>query len=191
MARQFNTSIDPEDKNYPVEPLLLYPDSLLTRFFGVTSYISLNPSLPNTVKVGYELHKRLLKKQYQILEIIGKTDKIDLGEDSVIQRAHKEIEEDESAVTRYLLECSFAALTDRASASQIYESNYPKVQTRLEAKRKYDVTTCKETQPLPPKSEKPKDVCDLAMKYYPNVQENKRRIEQLTNYMSQHGIILG
>lgn len=194
IAKQYKTTIDPNDKDYPVEPLILYADSRLNRFIGMTSFISLNPSLPYTVKVGFELHKKLLEKKFQIMEVLGKGDNIDLGEESLTKKAHEAIEDVETAVTRYLLEASYAALTDRASASQIYASNYPKVQSRLDAKRKLDLVTSIAKRPELNVEQMKKnkiDICELAMKNYPNMEENKQRIEELSEYMAQHGIIIG
>lgn len=194
IAKQYKTTIDPNDKDYPVEPLILYADSRLNRFIGMTSFISLNPSLPYTVKVGFELHKKLLEKKFQIMEVLGKGDNVDLGEESLTKKAHEAIEDVETAVTRYLLEASYAALTDRASASQIYASNYPKVQSRLDAKRKLDLVTSIAKRPELDVEEMKKnkiDICELAMKNYPNMEENKKRIDELSEYMAQHGIIIG
>lgn len=194
LARQYKTSINPKDSDYPVEPLILYGDSRLNRFIGMTSYISLNPSLPYTVKVGFELHKKLLEKKFQIMEALGKADDVDIGAENIVQRAHKAIEDVEIAVTRYLLEASFAALTDRASASQIYASNYPKVQSRLDAKRNLDLVTSIAKRPELDVENMRKnkiDICDLVMKNYPNTKENKARIEELSEYMAQNGIVIG
>jgi len=192
MARDYRTEINPRDEDYPSEPLLLYGDNGLNRYIGMTSYISLNPSLPFTVKVGYELHKRMLERKNKILEMIGKTDSYNLGDDTVIERAHKEIKDVETAVTRYLMESAYAALTDRASASQIYASDYPKVQTRLDAKRTFDLTTSIAKRPeLDPKKLNEIDICELAMQNYPNMEENTSRIQELTDYMTKHGIVLG
>ncbi len=194
IAKQYKTTIDPNDKDYPVEPLILYADSRLNRFIGMTSFISLNPSLPYTVKVGFELHKKLLEKKFQIMEVLGKGDNVDLGEESLTKKAHEAIEDVETAVTRYLLEASYAALTDRASASQIYASNYPKVQSRLDAKRKLDLVTSIAKRPELDVEQMKKnkiDICELAMKNYPNMEENKKRIDKLSEYMAQHGIIIG
>lgn len=194
IAKQYKATIEPNDEDYPTEPLLLYGDSNLNRFVGVTSYISLNPSLPYTVKVGFELHKKLLEKKYQIMEVIGKTDNLDLGDETLIQKAHKAIEDVETAVTRYLLEASYAALTDRATASQIYASNYPKVQTRMDAKRKLELTTSASKLPdldVEQMRKNKVDICELAMQNYPNMEENKKRIQELSDYMFQNGIVLG
>ncbi len=194
LAKQFKTSIDPNDSEYPVEPLLLYADSRLNRFIGMTSFISLNPSLPYTVKVGFELHKKLIEKKYQIMDVVGKSDNLNLGEETLIQKAHKAIEDVETAVTRYLLEASYAALTDRASASQIYASNYPKVQSRLDAKRRLDLITSIANRPeldVEAMKKNKIDICDLAVKNYPNTEENKARIEELSEYMAQNGIVIG
>ncbi len=191
--KQYNVSINPDDRDYPCEPLLLYADSNLNRMIGMTSFISLNPSLPYTVKAGFELHKKLLEKKYQIMEVIGRSDSVDLGEETLVQKAHKAIADVEEAVKRYLLEASYAALTDRASASQIYASNYPKVQSRLDEKRKLDLTTSTAKLPRinPEDATKKIDICELAMKNYPDYNENKEANEKLLNYMANHGIILG
>ena len=189
----YTVSIDPEDSEYPTEPLILYDNSRLNRMIGVPSYISLNPSLPFTVKAGYDLHKKLIEKKYQIKEALGRSDEVDLGEESLIKKAHKAIEDVESAVTRYLLSSAYTALTDRASAKQIYESDYPKVQSRLDAKRKLDLTTSIAKQPqLSEEDLKDKkiDICDIAMKLYPNMQENKAEIKKLEEYMARNGIII-
>lgn len=198
MARDYRTEVNPRDEEYPSEPLLLYGDDRiygvngLNRYIGMTSYISLNPSLPFTVKVGYELHKRLLERKNAILEMIGKTDSFDLGDDTVIERAHKEIKDVETAVTRYLMEAAYAALTDRASASQIYNSDYPKVQTRLDAKRTFDLTTSISKHPnIDEKKLNEVDICELAMQNYPNMEENIARVKELADYMTEYGIVLG
>lgn len=189
--KQYNVSIDPDDKEYPVEPLLLYEDSPLNRMIGLTSFISLNPSLPYTIKAGFELHKKLLEKKQQIMDVVGKTDGVDLGEETLIEKAHKAIADVEEAVTRYLLESAYVALTDRASASQIYASNYPKVQSRLDAKRTLDLTTSVAKQPEPDNTKEKIDICEVAMKMYPDYQENKEANAKLLEYMSNHGIIIG
>lgn len=191
--RQYNISIDPDDKDYPCEPLILYPDSNLNRMIGVTSFISLNPSLPYTVKAGYELHKKLIEKKYQIMDVIGRSDSVNLGEETLIEKAHKAIADVEAAVTRYLLESSYIALTNRASASQIYASNYPKVQSRLDAKRKLDLTTSTAKMPVinPDDATKKIDICEIAMKRYPDYKENQEVNESLLNYMASNAIILG
>lgn len=185
----YTTQIDPKDELYPCEPLIIYPDDDINMYIGMPSFISLNPSLPFTVKAGYEVHKKLLEKKYQIMDVIGKTDEIDLGEESITKKAHKAIEDVEVAVTRYLLECSLAALKDKASAEQIYASNYPKVQSRLDAKRTLDLLTSVAKQPrINPDDIKTNkvDICELATKNYPNLEENKQRIEDIKLFMTQN-----
>ena len=189
----YTASVNPNDKVYPCEPLLLYKDSRLNRFIGMTSFISTNPSLPYTIKVGFELHKKLLEKKKQIQEAIGKNDDINIGSD-MIKRAHSEIKETETAITRYLMECSNAALTDRATAQQIYSSNYPKIQTRLDAERTLDLTTSMAKRPkINPQdfADNKVDICEEVNKLYPHYKENKNRIFELENYMAKNGIVLG
>ena len=189
----YTVSIDPQDNEYPTEPLILYDNSRLNRMIGVPSFISLNPSLPFTVKAGFDLHKKLIEKKYQIKEALGRSDAVDLGAESLIKRAHKEIEDVESAVTRYLLASAYTALTNRASAKQIYESDYPKVQGRLDAKRKLKLVTSITKLPEITKEDikdEKVDICDIAMKLYPNMQENKAEIKKLEDYMAKNGIII-
>ena len=114
--------------------------------------------------------------------------------ESVTKKAHKAIEDVEIAVIRYLLESAYAAVSDRASAQQIYESNYPKVQSRLDAKRKLDLVTSTAKRPevnLEKLDSEKVDICELAMRNFPNVDENKARIEELTRYMSMKGMSIG
>ncbi len=123
------------------------------------------------------------------MEIVGKNDEVDLGEESIIQKAHKAIEDVEVAVTRYLMECAFVALKDRASAEQIYASNYPKVQSRLDAKRTLDLITSVAKQPqINPEDIKNNkvDICELAVQNYPNIEENREKIEALREYMLEN-----
>ncbi len=191
LYKRYTTAIDPDDKEYPCEKLILYPDSRLNRFIGMPSFISTNPSLPFTIKVGFELHKKLIEKKYQIKDALGKNDGINIGEESLIKRAHKEIEEVETALTRYLMECAFAALTDRASAKQIYASNYPKIQSRLDADRKLDLTVSAAKRPkIDPKDveNNKTDICEKVMEAYPYYEENKARIAELEEYMSSKGL---
>lgn len=191
-AKNYRIDLDPNDEEYPSEPLLLYGDSPMNRFIGMTSFVSLNPSLPYTVRAGYELHKRLIKKKEEILKVIGKTDDFDMGDDTLIGRAHKEIKDVELAVTRFLMEAAFSSLTDPATAQQIYKSNIPKVQSRLGEKRKYDLTTSLGNRPdMAELSKKKFDICEAALEKFPDEQENINRIEELMGYLKEHGLVLG
>ncbi len=187
---QYNIDVNPKDKDYPCVPLLLYGESTLNRMIGMTSYRSLNPSLAYTVKAGYELHKKLIEKKNQIMGVIGRGDDVDLGEETLTEKAHKAIADVEEAVKRYLLESAYVALSDPATASQIYASNYPKVQTRLDAKRTLDLTTSTAKQPQSQPSVDNIDICELAMKMYPDYQQNKEVNEKLHKYMEYHGLII-
>ena len=202
LFKQYNFSIDPDDENYPSEPLLLYGDNNLNRMIGMPSFISLNPSLPYTVQAGFELHKKLIEKKKQIMEIVGKTDSVALGEKTLIERAHEGISDVEEAVKRFLLESAYLALSQRASASQIYASNYPKVQAKMDAKRTLDLTTSlakqnelkssidqsvKQTQDVDISKI---DICDFALQQYPNYKENIEVNKKIQEYMSANGMII-
>ena len=193
MSREYQVNMNPYEKDYPVVPLLLYENDNLNKYIGVPSYISTNPSLPYTVQAGYELHKKLIEKKYEILKGIGKTGdgRYDIGEDTLLERAHKEIEDVEIAVTRYLLECAMAALTDRASGRQIYESVYPKIQSRYEAKRKYDLTTSiADRKDYNKKEPEHPNICKIATEKYPDKKENEERIKQIKNHLGKLGVTL-
>ena len=191
-------SIDPEDSEYPIIPLIIYPDEPdidlrrknLSLIFGVPSYISINPSLPYTVKVGYELHKQLLEKKYQILKVVGQNEHIDLGTSSIAEKAHESIECVENAVTRYLLESAYEALTDRVTAGQLYASNYTKVQNTLQNKRDIDLTTPLSKQYQELKNPYEVDICEKALETYPDDEENKDEIIKLVDYMLENNIYL-
>ena len=62
LANEYKVELDPYESDYPIVPLLIHDDDDLNRFIGMTSYISLNPSLPTTVQAGYELHKKMIEK---------------------------------------------------------------------------------------------------------------------------------
>ena len=114
---------------------------------------------------------------------------MDFGEESLLKRAHKEIEDVESAVVRLLMESSYAALTNKATAQQIYASNYPKVQSRLSDERLVDLETSLSKQPKV-EDQEGEDICEKAMELYPNMNENKARIRQLAKYMAVNRINL-
>lgn len=194
----YNVALDPSDEKYETVQMILYEDDEPGSYkipemnfqIGVPSYISTNPSLQYTIKVGFECHKKLMEKKYQILEVLGQNEQVSLGDDSLITKAHKAMEEVEIASIRHLLECAFTSLTNKASAKQIYESIYPKIQSTLDAKRKFDLVTCKTQQPQIEKKGDGIDFCTHIMELYPNTEENIQRINELMNYMSEKGITL-
>lgn len=190
-AKFYETNIVPDDEKYPCIPLIIYPDSNLNEYIGMTSSMSLNPSLPYTIKAGYEVHKKIMEKKYQIMDVIGHVDNVSLGDDSIIEKSHEAIDDVETAVTRYLLECSYTALTDKMTAKQFYSSNIPKIQARLSAKRRLDLTTPSSKLPAQIPSQDRKDICEMAMEEYPNTEENKNEIEKLVNHMLHYGMFIG
>lgn len=200
--KQYDISVNPDDPDYPCEPLLLYDDDEMNRLIGLPSFVSLNPSLAYTVQAGYELHKKLIAKKQQIMEVVGKTGGIEFGEKTLVQRAHEGIKGMEEAVKRYLLESAYLALSNRASSRQINESNYPKVQSRLDSERTLDLTTSlarqKELkQKIDSDLRQPenvdieqKDICEYAMQLYPNYNDNVQANKMFLEYMTSNGIII-
>lgn len=196
LADVYKLEINPNDKDYPCEPLILDKDSDLNIFIGMPSYISTNPSLIFTIKVGFELHKELMKKKALIEDALGNNEDFNLGEESIVKLAHKEIKETETAVIRYLMECAYAALSDRASAEQIYKSDYPKIQSILKAEREYDLTTSTTNRPKiknndnSGKEENKEDFCQSIVNMFPDYEENVARIEELKQYMNENSLFL-
>ena len=73
--------------------------------------------------------------------------------------------------------------------------NYPKIQTRLDAKRRLDLTTsvaeqCKLEAESNKVDKNKTDICELAVKNYPSKSENIERINELLTYMMENGITL-
>ena len=133
----------------------------------------------------------MLERKYQLIDLIGRTDVVDLGGKSISQKAYESIKEIEMAVKRFLIESAYIALTDRASGRQIYESDIPKIQSRLDMKRRYDLTTSVAKQAIPQRRKEDRtDICELSVQQFPNYKENQDAIEQLTGYMREKGITL-
>ena len=193
LADQYKTDIEPRDEEYPcVELLLKKSDKIANRIIGLQNYIAMNPSLAFTISAGFEVHKKMLEKKYTLMQLIGNGDEVNLNGRTVSQVAYDEIKPIELAVKRYLLECAYAALKDRASAAQIYGSNLPKVQTRLEANRKLDLTTSVADRVPVFDEELTKDridICEVATRTYPNAVENERRIKKLEVFMRDKSLI--
>lgn len=160
---EYKTRIDSNDENYPCIPLILKDGSPLNQIIGLPSYISNNPSLPTTIKAGFELHKKLLAARDEILTQIGATDEINLGGD-IMKRAYEEIKEDEDAVTRYLLETALLTLSDKPTAETIYQSDLPKGQQILSERRRLDLVTSIGKREIP-KENKEIDICEKAKTY--------------------------
>lgn len=192
MFNQYNMKADPINRDYPCVPLILDDSSDLNRIIGLNSYISLNPSLAYTIKVGFELHKKLIEKKYEIMEAIGKTDRVSIGEETITEKARAAISSYEEAVKRHLLESAYLALSKRASAQQIYASNYPKVQSIMEADRMFDMTTSVAEQNRLSKGSPIEDIdiCDFAIRKYPDDTDNIKKNNQLRNYMIENNLVL-
>ena len=191
LANQYKINVSSSDSLYPPVPLLLHPDDDSNFLIGVPSSISTNPSLPTTIRAGFEVHKKMLERKYQLMDLIGRTDVVDLGGKSISQKAYESIKEIEMAVKRFLIESAYVALTDRASGRQIYETDIPKIQSRLDMKRRYDLTTSVAKQAIPQRRKEDRtDICELAMQQFPDYKVNEKAIKELTDYMREKGITL-
>ena len=192
LGERYKTEVNPLDDEFPAVELLLHKDdTAANRIIGMQNCIATNPSLAFTISAGFEVHKKFLQMKYQIKEQFGFGDDVNLGKMDINQRALEDIKETEIAVKRYLLESALASLKDRASAEQIYSSNLPKVQTRLESNRMLDLTTSVANR-LPEVGaeflQDRIDICDLALTKYPKLQENEARIKELEKEMIDKGM---
>ena len=186
-GERFKTEINSLDKDYPCIELLLHKDEqIANRIIGMQNCIATNPSLAFTISAGFEVHKKYLQIKKQLNEYVGTGDEASLGEKEIQELALERTKETEIAVKRYLMESAFAALKDKASAQQIYDSHIQKVQTRLEANRDLDLTTSVANRGRIIDEELLKermDICEIANSTYPDMEQNKDRIRQLEEYM--------
>lgn len=187
----YNMSVNSIDVDYPCESLIIYPDSPLSSIIGLPSNISSNPSLPFTIKVGFELHKKLLEMKMQIMDIIGSTDTVNFGSETIMQKAHKAIEETETAVTCYLVDCAYETFEDSDNARKAYEADYDTVQSVLDSKRKLDLITSVAKQSDTKADTKfEKDIIEEILKTYPDMGENTDRLNSLVTYLRANRISL-
>ncbi len=186
---QYMIEVNPKNKENPCVPLIIHENSDINSIIGIPSRFSHNPSLTFTILLGFELNKKLIEKKYQILDVMGENESIDLGGETPTDKAYNGIKELEIAVTRYLVECAFAAINDTSSASGLSSFNLSKVQDDLIEKRKNNLMSgdavVSDIDLLDGK-----DVLSVIMERYPNVDENKKRIEEIAEYIRIMGISL-
>ena len=192
LGERYRTEVNPANEEFPCIELLLHKeDKVANRIIGMQNFIATNPSLAFTISAGFEVHKKFLQMKYDIMNYFGSGDEVSLGQKDINERAYLATRDTEIAVKRYLMESAFAALKDRASAEQIYASNLPKVQTRLDANRKLDLTTSVANRAPVIDEELLKDrmdICEVAVSKYPKTDENEDRIKELEQYMISHGL---
>ena len=191
LGERYRMEVNPANEEFPCIELLLHKeDRVANRIIGLQNYIATNPSLAFTISAGFEVHKKFLQMKYEIMKYFGSGDEVSLGQKDINERAYLATRDTEIAVKRYLMESAFAALKDRASAEQIYASNLPKVQTRLDANRKLDLTTSVANRAPVIDEELLKDrmdICEVAVSKYPKTDENEDRIKELEQYMVSNG----
>ena len=178
------------NENFELTELLLYKDREsnthrrpeLSTIIGLPSRYSTNPSLTYTIKMGFECHKKVMEKKYQILDIVGRNDEMSLGDDSVITKAHKAMEETEISVLRYLCECALTTLSNKVESKKALRSTFPKIKTTLNEKRKHDLVTCVDLQKKTDRGGT-EDLCTKLVETYPNTVENIGRINEIINYL--------
>ena len=192
LGERYRMEVNPANEEFPCIELLLHKeDRVANRIIGLQNYIATNPSLAFTISAGFEVHKKFLQMKYEIMKYFGSGDEVSLGQKDINERAYLATRDTEIAVKRYLMESAFAALKDRASAEQIYASNLPKVQTRLDANRKLDLTTSVANRAPVIDEELLKDrmdICEVATSMYPNPDENESRIKEIEEYMVSNGL---
>lgn len=196
---------DKDDETYRAVPLILYPSDdegnkdyflnnfkSINRILGLCPFNSQNPSLKYTVKIGYELHKALMEIKYQLEEAVGSCDVIDFGGPNILDKAHKAMEELEIAVTRLLLEFAYFQFSNERPQYEIPDLSDLRVLVTLQEERKQDLRTnlfnrLNNSDPSN-SDEKEADIFDYAMKEFPNIQENKERIKELSEYILENYI---
>ncbi len=181
-------------KDYPFQPLLL-KDAKYSKFIGLPTYKSVNPSLPFTIKAGFELQKKILEKKYKILDILGDNGDFDIGKESIESRSYADVTDMESSLLRFLIESAYENLQPKTVEENDYVHTREKDLEKLKQARKYDLTTSKSARPIEEiqeeyKDYEPIDICDIAEKYYPNIQDNAEQIEVLVNDMNKNNISL-
>lgn len=179
------------DEQYPFVPLILYPDNPkycdkrpeMNAIIGCPPKYSTNPSYIYTIQVAYEVHKKLMEKKYQILNALGKNEHYDFGTDeTIMDKAHKEIEDVENAATRYLLECALISTDDKIIKNTEYEDSFSKIKEKLDLKRIADLTTSIAEQPMIDTSKRV-NLCKMITELYPNTDENKQRIQEIVDML--------
>ena len=192
LGERYKMEVNPVDQEYPCIELLLHKeDKVANRIIGMQNCIATNPSLAFTISAGFEVHKKFIQMKHQIMKYFGSGDEVNLGQKDINESAYLAIKDIEIAVKRYLMESALAALKDRASAEQIYASNLPKAQTRLEANRELDLTTSVANRVPVLDQDLLKDrmdICEVATSMYPNPDENESRIKEIEEYMVSNGL---
>lgn len=196
---KYHITIDPKDSTFGEEPLILYPQDnkykerskceKLNMHIGLPSSHKMNPSLFYTLYSGYELHKKLLFKRDQILEIVGTNKSVDFGGKNVLEKAHDEIDDAEMALVRYLCDFAYVSENPEISEGMIRHSDYSKRESYLNAKLQIDLKTSIGTRPKPPsKSEdkdnlmdlKDTDLCETVIRGFPEEALNQKRLDEIT-----------
>ena len=117
----YKITVDSLDKDYPTVPLILDGTNEMSNYIGKPSYSLSSPSLLYTIRMGFELHKRLLAKKKEILESMGKNDGIDNRE--ILEMAYRDadIQHAEKAVQRHLLEQAYLSKLEKGNYGDLSE----------------------------------------------------------------------
>ena len=186
--RYATQAIDREDPNNACVQLLVYPNSIYSGLFSTTSSFSFIPSLPHTVKTGFELHKKYLEKKYMILDSIGKTGRIDFGKEKLLDRVYEETESTEVSFHRYLVENAALALFNRDKSKQRFDAVYPKMEAKLEEKEKKDMLS-KDSDRSSDETGinylDSKDLCTEIEQEYPNRYDNEKMTQAILKRLKQ------
>ena len=209
----FRIDIDHRPSEYPFQPMLLKKDSGYAKFIGLPTYKTDAPSLPYTVKAGFELHKNIMDKKYKVLELIGDNDGYDIGKESIESRSYADVTDMESSLLRLLIELAYDNLQPEKVFKKDYAHNYVLDLEKLNNARIYDLSTTYSARP-PEEKEVPKsvqkfpddedeeiykpkepentsiDICDIAEKYYPNIEENAIVVQALVEDMDKKNMSL-
>lgn len=190
LGDRYEFSINPEEEEYPcVELLLTKNDPPSAIVIGQLGIHENQRSLLNTIRAGFEVHKKLLEYKLKFLNEFGKGDRPSLGPKSVDELSHDLVSDLEMSVKRYLYESAFSSIFDRFTPTQLYGSEPVRIQNRLERNRNLELTTSATNRPLFLDEEftlTNVDICKEAVAHWPNYEENQERIDKLLEYFENN-----
>lgn len=190
LGDRYSFSINPDEENNPcIELMLTSSDTIATQVLGYQNEMYNNPSLVNTIKAGFEVHKKLLEKKLMFMKEIGKGDIPSLGPKSIDELSHDLVRDVELAVKRYLLESAFSSIFETISAHQRYGKESERIQNKLERNRNLEMTTSATDRPLFLDEEftlNKVDICKESTERWPDYDDNRERVDKLLEFFEKN-----
>ncbi len=190
LSDRYEFSINPEEEEYPCVELLLTKNSPPSHIvIGQLGIHENQRSLLNTIRAGFEVHKKLMENKLKFLSELGKGDRPSLGPKSVDELSHDLVADLEMSVKRYLFESAYSSVFKKFTPTQLYGSESTRIEARLQHNRNLELTTSATDRPLFLDKEftiTKTDICKDAMELWPNYEENRERIEKLLEYFENN-----